>query len=165
MILLPLFKKKVPRLHGNPQKLDALIFFNFHDPGYMKSTKIRRFNFVQVSWPPGTWKSTKIRRFDFIQFSWPRVHENPQKYDSLIFFNFHDPGGTWKSTKIRQFKDIVQMAKRLEHLSGKNECCSAPNPRFNPFTTYVKYIHRNRVMTTYRIGERHSLRIIQLWLT
>ena len=72
MILLPLFKKKVPRLHGNPQKLDALIFFNFHDPGYMKSTKIRRFNFLQLSRP--------------------RVHENPQKYDALIFFNFHDPG-------------------------------------------------------------------------
>ena len=62
-------------------------------------------------------------------------------------------------------QNFVQMAERLEHLSGKNECCSAPNPCFNPFTTYVKYIHSNRVMTTYRIGEWHSLRIIQLWLT
>ena len=37
-------------------------------------------------------------------------------------------------------KDFVQMAERLERLSGKNECCSAPSPRSNPFTTYVKDI-------------------------
>ena len=36
-------------------------------------------------------------------------------------------------------KDFVQMTEQLEHFSGKNEC-SAPSPRFNPFTTYVKDI-------------------------
>ena len=66
-------KMKVPRVHG-------------------KSTKTRCFDFLQLSWPPSTWKSTKIRHFDFLQFSWLRVHENPQKSDTLIFFNFHDPG-------------------------------------------------------------------------
>ena len=35
-------------------------------------------------------ESTKIRRFNFLQFSWPQVHENPQKSDDSIFLNFHD---------------------------------------------------------------------------
>ena len=44
---------------------------------------------------------------------------------------------SWTHTNL---KDFVQMAERLEPLSGKNECCSAPSPRSNPFTTYVKDI-------------------------
>ena len=49
--------------HKNPQKSDVSIFFNFHDPGYMK---IHRNQTLQLSC---AWKSTKIRRFDFLQFS------------------------------------------------------------------------------------------------
>ena len=109
------------RVHENPQKSDALIFFNFHDPGYTKIHKNQTLLFSSI-FMNGTWKITKIRHFYFLQFSWPRVHENPQKSDTLIFFNFHDPGytkihknqtllfssifmnpGTWKITKIRHF--------------------------------------------------------------
>ena len=115
-------KMKVPQVHENPQKPDTLIFFNFYDSGYMKIHKNQTLWFSLILMTPGTWKSTKIRHFDFLQLSWPRVHENSQKSDTLIFFNFHDPGymkihknqtlwfslifmtpGTWKSTKIRHF--------------------------------------------------------------
>ena len=41
---------------------------------------------------------------------------------------------------LTNLKDFVHMAEQLEHLSGNNECCSAPSPRSNPFTTYVKDI-------------------------
>ena len=57
----------------------------------MKIHKDQTLQFFPIFMTPSTWKSTKIRRFNFFQFSWPRVHENPQKSDASIFFNFHDP--------------------------------------------------------------------------
>ena len=97
-----------PRVQENPQKSDASIFFNFHDPGYMQVHKNQTFWFYSIFMTLGTGKSTKIRRFDSIQFSWTRVHKNPTlrfsstfmtpgtwkstKSEALILFNFHDPG-------------------------------------------------------------------------
>ena len=102
------------KLHENPKKIRHFDFLQFSSifmtPGTWKSTKTRCFDFLQLSWPYmkihknqtlrfsltfmtlGAWKSTKIRCFDFLQLSWPRVHENPQKPDTLIFFNFYGPG-------------------------------------------------------------------------
>ena len=142
---------KVPRVHENPSKSDTSTFMT---PGTWNFTKMNRFDFLQLSWTmkilknqtiqfssifktPGTWKSSKIRRFNFLQFSWPQVHENPQKSDNSIFFNFHDPGymktlqnqtiqfssifmtpGTWKSSKIRQF-NFLQFSWFLGNYLGK----------------------------------------------
>ena len=77
-------------VHENSQKSDAPILFNFHDPGYMKIHKNQTLQFYSIFMTPGTWKLTKIRHFNFLHLSWPRVHENPQKSDNSIFFNFHD---------------------------------------------------------------------------
>ena len=79
-----------PQVHENPQKSDDSIFFNFHDPRYMKILKNQTIQFSSIFMTLGTWKPSKIRRFNFLQFLWPRVHENPQKSDNSIFFNFHD---------------------------------------------------------------------------
>ena len=70
----------------NPQKSDASIFSNFHDPRYMKIHKNQTLQFFPIFMTLGTWKSTKIRRFNFLPLSWP------QKSDTSIFSNFHDPG-------------------------------------------------------------------------
>ena len=85
-------KMKVPRVLENSQKSDASIFFIFHDPGYMKTHKNQKLQCYSTFMAPGTWEFTKIRHFYFLQLSWPQVHENPQKSDASIFFNFHDPG-------------------------------------------------------------------------
>jgi hypothetical protein len=77
---------KVPRVHENPQKSDASIFSIVLTLGYMKIHKKRTLHFSPIFMTPGTWKTTKIRDFNF------HVHENQQKSDDLIFFNFHDPG-------------------------------------------------------------------------
>jgi hypothetical protein len=111
------------RVHENPQKSNAWIFFDFHDLGYMKIHKNQTLQFSSTFMTPGTRKFTKIKCMDFLRLSWPRVHENPQKSDPSIFFDFHDPGymkihlnqtlqfsstfmtpGTWKFTKIRRFR-------------------------------------------------------------
>ena len=78
------------KVHDNNKKSDASIFFNFHDPGYMKTNKNQTIQFSSIFMTPGTWKFSKIRQFNFLQFLWPRVHENSQKSDNSIFFNFHD---------------------------------------------------------------------------
>ena len=97
---------------------------------YLKIHKNQTLWFSSTFMTPGTGKSTKIRRFDFLQFSWPRVHENPQKSDTLIFFNFHDlrymklhksqtlwfysifmTPGTWKLNKIRHFDFNMKIHK------------------------------------------------------
>ena len=119
-------------VHENSQKSDTSIFFNFHDPGYMKIHK-------------STWISTKIRCVNFIQFSWFRVHENSQKSDTSIFFNFHDPRymkihknqtllfsstfmtpGTWKSTKIRRFyflqPGLIFVSWKLNKIEASDFC-------------------------------------------
>ena len=64
---------KVPRVHENPQKPDALISFNFHDPRVHENPQ-------------------KSDTLIFFNFHDPGYMENPQKSDALIFFNFHDPG-------------------------------------------------------------------------
>ena len=129
-------KMKVPRVHENSQKSNTSIFSNFHDPGYMKIHIHQMLRFSSIFM---TWKSTKIRRFNFVQFSWPWVRENSQKLDASIFFNFHDPGymkiqknqrlwfsstfmtpGTWKSTKIGRF-NFVQFSWPRVHENHKNQ--------------------------------------------
>ena len=62
------------------------ILFIFHEPGIHKNQTLQ---FSSIFMTPGPWKSSKIRRFNFLQFLWPRVHENPQKSENSIFFNFH----------------------------------------------------------------------------
>ena len=104
---------------------------------FMKIYKNQTLRFYSIFMTPGTWKLTKIRLFNFLQFLWPRVHENSQKSDNSIFFNFHDPGymktlknqtiqfssifmtpGTWKSSKIWQF-NFLQFSWFLGNNLGK----------------------------------------------
>ena len=63
-----------PRVLENIQNSDTTIFFNFHDPGYMKVHKNQTLWFYSIFMTPGTGKFTKIRCFNFLHFSWPRVH-------------------------------------------------------------------------------------------
>ena len=93
-----------PPVHETLQNSDTSIFFNFHDPGYMKIHKIQTIWFSSIFMTPGTlnpkksntaiffnfhdsgyMKIYKFRQFDFLQFSWSRVQENPQKSDASTF--------------------------------------------------------------------------------
>ena len=56
-------------LHENSQKSDNSIFFNFYDKRYMKIIKNLTLRFSSIFMTPGTWKLTKIRRFNFLQLS------------------------------------------------------------------------------------------------
>ena len=81
-----------PRVHESSQKSDALILFNFHDPGYMKVQKNHTLWFYSIFMNPDTWKFTKIRRFNFYSIFMTRVHESWRKLKRLIFVDFPVPG-------------------------------------------------------------------------
>ena len=130
-----------PRVHENSKKSEALIFFNFHDPGYMKIHKNWTLQFCPIFMTPGTWKS--------------------QKSDTLIFLNFHDPGyvkihknetlqfssifmtpGTWKFKKIRRF-DFFQLSWPRVHENSQKLDASILSNFHDP--GYVK-IHNNQTL-------------------
>ena len=92
-----------PRVQENPQKSDASIFFNFHDPGYMKVHKNQTLQFYSIfmtqgTWKlnrgklkkmyPGSWKMKKIEASDFCGFSCTQGHENWIGSKRLIFVNY-----------------------------------------------------------------------------
>ena len=64
------------RVHKTSQKSNALIFSNFHDPGYTKHHKNQMLQFFPNFMTPGTRNITKIKCFNFPQISWPRVCES-----------------------------------------------------------------------------------------
>ena len=72
-----------PRVHETLKKLDASIFSDFHDLGYMKPCKNRTLPFSLIFMTPDTWNLEKIGCFNF----------------SLIFMT----PGTWNLAKIRLF--------------------------------------------------------------
>jgi hypothetical protein len=125
----------------NPQKSDTAIFFNFHDPGYMKIHKIQTIWFSSIFMILGTWKFTKIKHFDFLQLSWPRVHENPQNSEAWIFFNFNFVC-TWKFTKIRTF-DFLQLSWSWVH---ENPQKSDTLIFFNFHDSGYMKIHKNQTL-------------------
>ena len=48
------------------QKLNALVFSNFHDPGYMKPCKNGTLQFSPIFMTPGTRNLAKIECFNFL---------------------------------------------------------------------------------------------------
>ena len=81
-------------MHETSQKSNSSISSNFLDPGYTKLHKNQMLQFSLIFMTPGTRNLTKIKCFNFLQLSWPRVHETSQKSNASIFSNFYDPGYT-----------------------------------------------------------------------
>ena len=55
-----------PRVHETLQKLNALVFSNFHDPGYTKPCNNGTLQFSLIFLTPRTWNLAKIECFNFL---------------------------------------------------------------------------------------------------
>ena len=108
----------------------------------MKLHRNQKLPFSWISMTPGTWNFTKIRRFNFLEFSWPPVHETSQKSKASFFLNFHDlrymklrknqtlqfslnfmTSGTWNFTIIRHF-NFLEFSWPPVHETSKSSILS-----------------------------------------
>ena len=146
------------KLHKNP---NSSIFSNFHDPAYAKLHKNQMLQFSLIFMTPGTRNLTKIKCFNFLQLSWPRVHETSQKSNASIFSNFYDPGytkphknqilqfslifmtpGRQNFTKIKCFNFLQFSWTRVDEIS-QNSNASIFSDFYDP--GYVK-LHKNQII-------------------
>ena len=110
---------------------------------------------------PGRQNFTKIKCFNFLQLSWPRVHETSQKSNASIFSNFHDPGytklhknqmlqyslifmtpGTRNLTKIKFFNFLWFSWTRVDEISQKSNSSISSNFRDHGYTK----LHKNQML-------------------
>ena len=66
----------------------------------MKPCKNQTLQLSPIFMTPGTWNLSKIRSFNFLELSWSWVHETLRKSDASIFFQFSWPlvhETLWKS--------------------------------------------------------------------